>query len=114
MSKEKKTSTVNEQRFFNHPALGECAAMVIGNPRTKTPVVKDDETGEVLGGGEEQELVRVWPNDGTAPYNTLAVLTDDGKADSTYLEAGKNTREAKKEEDEKAANDAPVKKEVKK
>jgi hypothetical protein len=110
MSKEKKTSTVNEQRFFNHPALGECAAMVIGNPRTKTPVVKDDD-GNIVGGGEEQELVRVWPNDGTAPYNTLAVLTDDGKADSTYLEAGKNTREAKKEEDEKAAN-AKAKKET--
>lgn len=116
MSKDKeKKSTINESRFFNHPELGECAAFVIGNPGTLTPILKDD-AGEVIGGGEELELVRVYPNDGTAPFNTLAVLSDDGKADSTYLTSGKNTREAAKEEEEKAAEKAnkSVKKDEKK
>jgi hypothetical protein len=64
-------NVIGAKVFYNDPSLGKCFARVVGT------IPERNEPGQI------QNWLRVYPNDGSEPFNVKAALSSD-RAPSTF------------------------------
>jgi hypothetical protein len=76
-------NVIGKRVFFSHPQLGKCLAFVVGVTGQRSPEVRNADLN-VVSGGQNLDIVLVFPNDGSAPYTVQAALSDDRGFKGTY------------------------------
>jgi hypothetical protein len=76
-------NVIGKRVFFSHETLGKCLAFVVGVTGKRSPEVRDANLN-VVKGGQNLDIVLVFPNDGSAPYTVQAPLSDDRGFVGTY------------------------------
>lgn len=75
-------NVIGKRVFYNDPVQGKCLAFVTGVTGKRSPVVRDGNEN-IVSGGQNIDILTVFPNRGGAPFSVEAPLSGDRKA-GTY------------------------------